>query len=235
MSFIYWIFFRSKVLVVEKEGPKQYIVALGRKDLSEDAVLKAFSRNSVLGVSDSSYRLKLNEAQYNQFKNLNLSHTVLPDVFLIDKNGMAIWKVKFYQPVYPTKVQLIANYGRIIKEEIDNEQSVLIWTNQEGAQKISDLDIVSSVTGYTADERVAVDLGSKLTADPINIKLNILIIDNNLESIKKQIISFGSKIIEDDGSILIDASLSSVVLNVETDYKGLENLLVSFPQLIYVY
>ena len=117
--YIVSLFFGPQIISVPEAVVDSHVISFARSDLSEREVLAKFGRSTVVGVSDTAYRLKLNNDQFAQFKALNLSYTELPSQFLVSRNGYSIWRVEFYPPVYNSKVQSIANYGSIIKENKD--------------------------------------------------------------------------------------------------------------------
>lgn len=215
-----------------RENRETYVVLLSRQALSEQEVLGAYGRNAVLEVSDYSYRLRLNTEQYAKFANSGIKYTLLSNSYPISRNGNSIWKIKIIPPVYNSKVQLVANYGTIIEELPD--MSYLVWTNKEGVSKIDNLEVVDIVAEYLAYERVSIDLNNRLNEDDFTADINVLVVNNDIESIKNTLRNYGVNIIEEEAALLIDSSLSTVVLNTRMNYEILDKALSSFPQIISV-
>lgn len=227
------LFWTNGTVSTPKESVDYYIVSFAREDLSEQKVLETFGRPSVIGVTDLAYRLKLSKEKLAEFKDLNLSYTILPSDFFTTSSGYALWKVEFHPPLYNSKIQSIANYGTIVQENSD--RTYLIWTNEAHAQSISSLGAVKNISSYLVYEKVDINLNSRLLEENFTAKLKVLVADNDIESIKNAVLSYGIKIIEEEDTLVIDDSFSTVVLNVELDFDSMKTALVSFPQLISVY
>ena len=91
---------------------------------------------------------------------------------------------------------------------------------------------MKSIVPYLAYEKVSIDLNSRLKENEFGTALNVLVTNNNLEAIKSAVEDYGMKIVEQEDALFIDESLSTVVLNVETNFDELNKLLTTFPVLI---
>ena len=226
-------FSNKKVVLVDNKPPEFYIISFSRRDLSEQKVLATFGRPSVIGLSDNAYRLKLGAEKFSEFQGLNIKYTVLPSDFVMTKNGFGLWKVEFVPPVYNSKVQSIANYGAIVQKNKDD--SYLVWAYKDDEAAIDSLDTVEKVTGYFSDEKIDINLNSRLVDEKFNAKVKMLVINNDIEFIKNLLQSYGVNIIEEEGSSVIDSSLSTIVLNTNMNLDILKKITTSIPQLISVY
>lgn len=230
---IYQIFFSKQETVITKVEVNTNVVIVLRKDISEQDVLDTFKKASVLGVSDTSYRLILDNEQFQILKDMNIPYSVLPINFPQTRDGFGIYKVEFYPPVYNSKAQSVANYGTLIQENRDF--SYLVWANKSKIGQIKNLEVVQGITPFSAFNKVNLELGGTLLKESFNANIKILVISNNIENTKNVIKKYGININDQEEAFVINGNLSTVVLNVNMTTEDMYKLLSDVPQLISIY